>query len=128
MVPSHHLTILRLHIRTHTQIVLRVLRDGICRPGDLCLKHGRLVRPDRTSILGDELVLGNGVVNAGEGFLVWVEGFGNFGCAVGEEVSADEREVGEKFVDFGIGEDKGKDGAKVSNGWIYDEMIKVYQD
>lgn len=48
--------------------------------------------------------------------MVWAESGGGFGGAAGEEVSADEGEIGEEFTDFGVGEDEGEDGSEVFDG------------
>jgi hypothetical protein len=69
------------------------------------------------------LVSRSRIIDVGEGFLVWAEAVGGFGCAASEEVSADEREIGEKFANFGIGEDEREDRAKMFNSCIRDELI-----
>ena len=81
------------------------------RPGYLRLRHGGLVGSDLTFTLGDELVLRSSIIDTGQSFWVWAEAVGGFGGAAGEEVATDEGEVGEKFADFGVGEDEGKNGA-----------------
>ena len=57
-------------------------------------------------VLGYKFVLGSRIVHVGEGFFIWVEAVGGFGCSAGEEVSA---EVGEEFPNFGIGGDERED-------------------
>jgi hypothetical protein len=93
-LPALHIPIDSLDSRPRPNVVFGVLRNGIAGPGYFALQHGRLVRAGGASALGDELVLGGGVVHVREAFWVGAEGVGGFGCAAGEEVSADEGEVG----------------------------------
>jgi hypothetical protein len=76
------------------------------------------VGPGGTPTFGDELILAGGVVDVCEGFFVWAEIVGGFRGAAGEEVTADEREIGQEFTDFGVGEDKGEDGTKMTDGYV----------
>ena len=125
LLPALHLSILHLHSCTGAQIVFGVLGNSVTSPGHVRLEHWRLVWTSHTSVLGDELVLRGGIIDVGESFLVWAEVVGGFGCAAGEEVSADKREIGKKFTNFGVGEDERKDGAKMLYGYIYNERLST---
>lgn len=89
---------------------------GDARDANTLGEDGRLVRADSAPALGDELVLRGGLVDLPE--LVFGRGdlVGGLGGADGEEVAADEGEVGQEFTDFGVGEDEGEEGAKVLDG------------
>lgn len=79
-------------------------------------EDGGLVGSDGASAFGDELVLRGGFVDLVELVLGRGDLAGGLGGADGEEVAADEGEVGEEFADFGIGEDEGEEGAEVLDG------------
>lgn len=93
------------------RVVLGVHADGALgdsKYANALSEDGILVRSDRASTFGDELVSRCGFVD----FAEFVFGRSEFAYGLrrspdGEEVARNEREVGGEFADFGVDEDEG---------------------
>lgn len=84
------------------------------------LDGGEAVGAGGLAVGTHELLLGRGIVDAAELLLVGADLFGTVGDAAGKEVSADERDVGEEFARFGVGEEDGEEGAEVLDSFVED--------
>ena len=68
------------------------------------------------AVLGLPLLGRGGLVDVSESLLVWAGFLSGLGGAAGEEVTTDQRHVGEQLSGFRVGEDEREEGAEVLNG------------